>query len=142
MRRTALKRKASSSGVRKRRKPDDKRVISDRLDRMASQWCRSIGQCELQGWWGVRCTPQLHTHHLSRRTCRANRWYESNLKCLCAAHHDFVHKRPWLETLWVNQFWPGLWEELWERERANNGKSVIDYEELEAEWNAKEPRGE
>jgi hypothetical protein len=84
----------------------------DRLDEMARVNVHSRGRCEAEGMFGVQCSDVLHCHHISRRKHYINRWEESNLICLCARHHFYIHDHSEKEVELVNTLWEGAEYEI------------------------------
>jgi 5-methylcytosine-specific restriction endonuclease McrA len=75
MKKTALKARSQTPRAK----------VEAELDRLASEWCRSIRHCENCGWmW------DLETHHIVSRRHKETRWLEANLVCLCADCHGEV----------------------------------------------------
>ena len=81
--------------VKPKKVKNERRIISNKLDKLASKICRKVGKCEICG----KSDGVLNAHHFKSRKYHALRWYQPNLICLCVHHHTFnfnfsAHKTP------------------------------------------------
>lgn len=73
---------------KKKRVKNERRALSNKLDRLVSMICRKKGECEICG----RDQGVLNAHHFISRKYHGVRWYLPNLVCLCVHCHTFSHK--------------------------------------------------
>lgn len=79
----------------------------------------------------MKCSSQLHAHHISRRRHYVNRWLPENMLCLCANHHRHIHDHPADElALVAHVYGEGHYDMLINREYVI--KWDKDYEAVEA----------
>ena len=113
----------------------------NKLDQLCSDWCRSLGRCEVGEALGEWCSTYLplQTHHLSKRGHLLNRFKESNLVCICAYHHQKCEDKAY------NGMVAGLIrteEQLRDIFEDHNEIYKGDFEEFFEEWKDKPSRGE
>ena len=116
---------------RERRKAGDIPAsdLINKADALARAYCKRDGECQAQGYRGIKCSARLEWAHCVGRDDKYLKHNPLNCFCLCWAHHAFFTSHPYLFTVWVEEKDPGRWERLYSlRTEATEKMLKPDYE--------------
>lgn len=114
-----------------RPKKRPKQDYMKRADRLFSKLIRARdGHCQAVGTHDITCSGYLQCAHIVGRGELSLRVDESNALTLCQAHHVFFTHRPAAWHDFIDDHYPGRWDELRAKAREHRGSG------LRVDWRA------